>query len=282
MRAVLLTGWGLVAQAIAHAAQERGLGVSVVSRRTGAGHGKALDLSTPAPDLPAVLRRARPDAVIHTAAATSVTRCQSDPAGAFLANVTATQHVLGAAAAAEAPVAFMSTDWVFDGCRGGYVEDDRRAPMNVYGLTKAHAEDLVLAQDGLVIRGTYIGRRPDGAPGLVERLLDSPVRPQVPLHKRASPLWVGHASECLLDLISRDARGVVHLGSVDAVMWKDLAQRIRRGRVDEVAPDDGVLRPADTSLDTTRAQGLLGKPLPTAAETVDAMLASGPLTSVPG
>lgn len=106
-----MTGWGLVAQAIAHVARGRGLAVSVVSRRTGAGHGRALDLSAASPDLAAVLDRARPDAVIHTAAATSVACCQSDPAGAFLANVTATQRVLGAAAAAEAPVAFMSTDW---------------------------------------------------------------------------------------------------------------------------------------------------------------------------
>lgn len=281
MKAVLLTGWGLVAQAIAHAAQDRGLAVSVVSRHTGVGEGRALDLAVPTPDLTAVVHRLRPDAVVHTAAMTSVIQCQRDPAGAFRANVAATQHVLDAAYGIEATVALISTDWVFDGAGGGYVEDDLRAPLNVYGLTKAHAEDLVLAADGLVVRGTYVGQRPDGSPGLVERLLDSSVSPRVPRCKCASPLWVGHAAPFLLDLLHTGARGRLHLGSANAIAWRDLAERVRGGPVGEVELDDGVLRPSDTSLDTTRAQGILGRPFPTAAETLDAMLSSPPLRGAP-
>lgn len=275
---ILLTGWGLLAQAVAHVAFVRSAVVHAVSRRAGIGAGWPIDLTRPGTDLAQVLHESRPDVLIHTAAATSLVGCERDPGGAFRANVIATANVLEASYSAGVPVAFLSTDGVFDGRRGQYREDDPRAPLNVYGLTKSHAEDLVLARDGLVVRATYVGRRPDGSRGLIEGLLDRRVRPHIPEGKRGSPLWVGHAAEALLDLTAKGTRGPIHLGSADTIGWRELAQSIRGEPVDEARADDGVLRPRDTSLDVSRAQEILDHTLPSAAQTVRAMLAAPPLS----
>ena len=281
MNTLFLTGWGLLAQALAHVASENGLTVHAVSRRIGVGRGMPLDLVDATSPLRRLIHEARPDVVVHTAARTSAVSCQCDPAAAFRDNVVATEHVLNAAEEDGIPVAFLSTDAVFDGMRGRYRENDRRGPVNVYALTKAHAEDLVVSRRGLVVRGTYIGRRPDGASGLVERLLDPRARPTIPEGKRASPLWVGDAMTVLLELLASHATGLVHIGSSDATGWAELATRIRGTSVEETSPSDGVPRPRDTSLDVSRTVALTGRAMPTVAETVDAMLRSPALTGQP-
>ena len=287
---VVLTGWGLVAQALWVEARERGAEVLVVSRRVReeqgfarvdlAGDGERRDVTAP---LAARLRRFRPSLVVHTAASTSPLACERDPRGAYRGNVVATRRVVDAAAAAGAPIVAMSTDWVFDGEQGGYVDRDGVAPRNVYGLTKAWAEEPVLRGGGTVIRGTFVGRRPDGREGFVERLLDPEGSPAVPPGRRGSPLWVGHLAAALLDLAEAGSAGAVHVGSSDAVGWWELGALIREhvggAAVAERHPADGLDRPRDTSLAVGRAERLLGRRLPSVRDTVEAMLAAPALAA---
>ena len=68
--------------------------------------------------------------------------CQADPAAARRVNVEAAAHL--AALAAESGFLFFSSDLVFDGRKGGYVESDPPNPLHVYGETKAAAEEIIL------------------------------------------------------------------------------------------------------------------------------------------
>ena len=87
-------------------------------------------------------RDLHPDVVIHCAAQSRTGPCQQDPILARRINVEATS--LLAELAAEIPFLFMSSDQVFDGSKGWYVETDPVNPLNVYGETKAEAERIVL------------------------------------------------------------------------------------------------------------------------------------------
>ncbi len=98
-------------------------------------------------DFAAVERRflaERPGLVIHCAALSKTPDCQAHPALARRINVEAT--ALLAALAAEADFIFFSTDLVFDGTKGNYVETDPVNPLSVYAETKAAAESIVLKQ----------------------------------------------------------------------------------------------------------------------------------------
>lgn len=85
--------------------------------------------------------RHRPDLVIHCAALSRTGLCEQDPAQARLINVEATRLLAGLAR--DVPFIFLSTDQVFDGAKGQYVETDAIHPLNVYGHTKAEAEQVV-------------------------------------------------------------------------------------------------------------------------------------------
>ncbi|NBP51584.1 MAG: NAD-dependent epimerase/dehydratase family protein, partial [Actinobacteria bacterium] len=66
-----------------------------------------------------------PEVVIHAAAWTAVDACEGDPLRAMDVNGTGTANVVRAARAAGARVAYVSTDYVFDGTKPSpYVEDD--------------------------------------------------------------------------------------------------------------------------------------------------------------
>lgn len=99
---------------------------------------------TQLPEVRRVLLAARPDAVIHTAAAPDPDVCERDPDYAFRINVVATRNVVEVAQELAIPVAQISTDAVFDGSADSpRTESDPTNPLSVYGKTKLLAEQAV-------------------------------------------------------------------------------------------------------------------------------------------
>ncbi|MDP4130625.1 MAG: NAD(P)-dependent oxidoreductase [Bacteroidota bacterium] len=90
-----------------------------------------------------LILRERPDVLVHSAAMTQVDDCEKDRAKCREVNVTATENLLEAAAGCGSHFIFLSTDFVFDGNKGNYREEDIVNPVNWYGQTKVEAEQLI-------------------------------------------------------------------------------------------------------------------------------------------
>jgi dTDP-4-dehydrorhamnose reductase len=109
--------------------------------------------------LAAIVRRARPDAIVIAAAYTSVDRAETEEGLAFAVNAEAPAAIAGAAAELDAPVLFPSTDYVFNGAkRSSYVEEDPPAPLNAYGRTKLAGEEAVRRANPrhLIVRTSWV------------------------------------------------------------------------------------------------------------------------------
>lgn len=99
----------------------------------------------------------RPDVVIDAAAFHKVELCEADPERAFAVNTVGALNAARAARSAGARCVFISSDYVFDGeTPHGYTEDDRVAPLSVYGVSKVAGEFAVrtACPDSLVVRGS--------------------------------------------------------------------------------------------------------------------------------
>jgi len=97
-----------------------------------------------ASDVEGVFKVEKPDIVVHAAAWTDVDGCEKDPARAHKVNVEGTKNVARAAEKASSGILALSTDYVFDGRKGGpYTEKDTPNPLSVYGRTKLDAEDII-------------------------------------------------------------------------------------------------------------------------------------------
>lgn len=109
----------------------------------------------------AALDRYRPEVLVHAAAFTDVAGAETARAACWAVNVEGTRHVARAAAEAGCFLAHLSTDYVFDGRRGGYREEEPPGmPLNYYALTKIAAEAVArTAPRHLVIRTSFRPRQ---------------------------------------------------------------------------------------------------------------------------
>jgi dTDP-4-dehydrorhamnose reductase len=82
-----------------------------------------------------------PDLIVHAAAFSDVDGCERDPGAAEKSNVDATRLLSKMCELHRIPWIYVSTDYVFDGCKTApYIEEDREAPVNIYGMTKLAGE----------------------------------------------------------------------------------------------------------------------------------------------
>lgn len=85
-----------------------------------------------------------PDAIIHAAAAADANYCEQNKELSYAVNVEASKNIAGICADYNIPLVFTSTDLVFDGKKGMYTEEDEKNPLNAYGEQKSIAEEEVL------------------------------------------------------------------------------------------------------------------------------------------
>lgn len=91
-------------------------------------------------DVKTIFTKYKPDIVVHAGAISKPDDCELNKQEAYLTNVTGTQYLLKAAADYKSFFVFLSTDFIFDGKKGMYKEDDKANPVNYYGQTKLGAE----------------------------------------------------------------------------------------------------------------------------------------------
>lgn len=132
---------GQVARALRERAAVQGIEILCIGR-------PQLDLARPESVRQAIVD-VRPVAVISAAAYTAVDQAETDEDTAFAINGIGAGAVAAAAAACNAPVIHLSTDYVFDGTLDRpYREDDPIAPMSAYGRSKVAGEAAVLEATG--------------------------------------------------------------------------------------------------------------------------------------
>ena len=91
-----------------------------------------------------VINEYGPTHIIHTAAITNVDYCELNPKECVQVNVTATQLLADICHKRNVHFQFLSTDFVFDGVKGNYAEEDTVNPISIYGKSKADAETYLL------------------------------------------------------------------------------------------------------------------------------------------
>jgi dTDP-4-dehydrorhamnose reductase len=216
-------------------------------------------------------RDLHPDVVIHCAAQSRTGPCQQDPVLARRINVEATS--LLAELAADIPFLFFSSDQVFDGSKGWYVETDPVNPLNVYGETKAKAEGLVLQnpRHSVIRAALNAGTSPTGDRSFVEDMRNSRKDGTLTLFtdEFRCPLPAGMTARALWELIEQDRPGLYHLGGAERLSRWEIGQALTSwypeltGQIEpgSVGAYVGAPRPPDLSMRCDKLQGLLSFPL---------------------
>lgn len=290
---ILLTGaGGFVAGSIIHQAGE-GIELHAVSRggaRTQRPGLKwhSLDIQEPAA-LALFIDAVRPHAVIHAAAIADIDVSQANQDMVKRLNTDTTGELARLCAARGVKLAHLSTDNVFDGEKGRYVEADKTEPVNYYGWTKVWAEEAVRAAGGnaVIARVALVMGLPvigTGNSFLAKFIAAWKEGKQVgvPDIEVRSPIDVITLGAALLELAQNDFTGTIHLGGNDVINRFVMAQRIAA----KLGYDPALVypnnpesipgrapRPRDVSFDNSLARTALTTPMASIEEGLDLILA---------
>lgn len=176
------------------------------------------------------IREARPDWVLCAAGLTFVDYCEDHPGEAFAINRDGALHAARVAARQGAGFVFYSTEYVFDGERGPYGEDDPARPLSVYGRSKWEGEHAVLAEipRAIVVRTTVVYGPDRQEKNFVYQLIRScragGPGMRIPSDQLSSPTYNDDLAQASIELCERDLRGVYHLAGSEVLDRFALAQ----------------------------------------------------------
>lgn len=219
----------------------------------------------------ATFEQQRPTAIIHTA-------CSNRSEAAI---VPAARNLAEAAAKYSARMVHVSTDMVLDGKNAPYSDDAEAKPLNTYGQAKADAERVVssLYPKAAIVRTSLIfGIGPlDHQTRWLESDIRAGKRVYLFIDELRCPIWVDTLAQSLLELATGNYAGMLNIAAPKALnRWEFGMKMLSLLGIDPgeyVRPaqqsDGEKIRPANLTLDVSRAQALLGTPLLTVDETIE-------------
>ena len=193
-----------------------------------------------------IISNYKPDIIIHLAAMTDVDGCEKTPEIAFDVNVKATENLL---TSFKGKFIYISTDYVFDGEKGPYFEDDKVNPMSVYGKTKLYGENLVQQSDidWVILRSNIIFSYSDRTKAsFVNWVVDSLKKRQmitVVNDQWNNPTWTNDLAKVISKIIEKDINGLYHYGGRDYLNRLEFAKMI----ASTFGLDGSLIKPITTS-----------------------------------
>lgn len=211
-----------------------------------------------------VLEKASPDVVVHTAAYTNVDGCEKNRRQAFDVNVRGTENVASAVEKIGAKFVYISTDYVFDGEKGFYKEDDLANPVNYYGLTKLEGEEVVkkICSNFVIARTSvlYGSNKMNFVTWIIDQL-EKGEQVNIVTDQYVSPTLNVDLAEQLMGLIEEDSSGVFHAAGGERISRYDFTMVVAdvfgldKGLISPVRMEDFnwlAKRPVDSSLDVSK------------------------------
>jgi dTDP-4-dehydrorhamnose reductase len=242
------------------------------------------DLGNPE-QLRSIVKQVSPDVVVNAGAYTAVDAAESNEALAYRINAEGPATLAAAARDHDAWLIHYSTDYVFDGKNGPYVETDPTNPLNVYGRTK-RAGEVAIERSGcsyLIFRSSWVyGARGHNFLKTILRLAGERELLTVVDDQIGVPTWSRTIADTTGTVLARLAdrgfdrglSGIYHLASAGETTWYHFAELVvqqtaelrdsspRIQPISSAQYSTPAQRPADSRLDTSRLYRTFGITLP--------------------
>jgi dTDP-4-dehydrorhamnose reductase len=173
----------------------------------------------------------RPDVIIHCAAISDVDECEKTKDLAYRINVLGTLGLAIIANKIDAKIAYISTNFVFDGkAEQAYGEYDTANPINEYGRTKYLGEQCVrdTCEKYFIIRTAWLFGF--NSKTFVSKFLQSKTKPSyldVICDQTGSFTYIPDLARTILSLIVSDHYGLYHIVNSGLGTWLDFMLRAK-------------------------------------------------------
>lgn len=212
------------------------------------------------------------DLIINAAAFHGVEKCEVEIAKSWMINTQGSSNLAITAQAIKAKYVFLSSDYVFDGFKGSpYKEIDSVSPINVYGKTKAAAENTILSisESNLIARISSVfgsfGKSNKGM-NFVDKIVSMAQKNEsiiITNNLIMSPSYSVDISRKIFELVNLDGSGIFHLCNEGSASWFEFAIEICSQLGISIEIKNGeeqnssvVRRPLNSSLCTCKGKSL--------------------------
>ncbi len=226
-----------------------------------------------------------PQAIINTAAYTSVDKAEADQALATLINATAVAELARIAGKNDILFVTYSTDYVFNGnATSPYLTDTIIDPVNFYGTTKAQGEVMALAvnPNTIIIRTSWVfSSHGNNFVKTMIRLMKERDSLNVVSDQIGRPTFAKDLAIATLKIINevsggKKIQGVYHYANKGVTSWFEFAQQIKKnaGLNCDVHPINTAQfptpakRPAYSVLDTQKMETTINLDIPSWEESL--------------
>lgn len=218
--------------------------------------------------------------IINCAAYTNVDKAETDQELAELLNAKAPENMAVVMKERGGLLVHVSTDYVFGGepyntpCR----EDQTGTPTGVYGLTKLHGEQNIIATgvDHIILRTAWLyssfGR--NFVKTMINLTATKPVL-NVVFDQTGTPTYAGDLADCIFDIVENGKwqgnTGIYHYSNEGVCSWYDFTKKIAElwgNTACDIQPchsdefPSPVKRPAYSVLDKTKVKQTFGTKVP--------------------
>lgn len=251
--------------------------------------------------LSSLVENQKPDLIVNAAAYTAVDKAETDKETAYRVNAEAVAVLADSAKKIDACLLHYSTDYVFDGSKQGYYnEDDLANPQSVYGKSKRDGE-LAIIESGckyFIFRTSWVfASRGNNFAKTMINLAIQRNELKVVADQVGAPTSAELIADVTAQVVDRLRQkptfselhsGIYNLVASGEVSWYGFAKRVLQkasalGIKLRVNPADiaaistiefprPAVRPANSRMDTQKLQSLLGIDLPDWEFHVDRMV----------
>lgn len=164
----------------------------------------------------------KPDIVVLAGGITDVDLCELRPGLAEDVNIKGTLNMVKRIKGQGAKLVFLSTEYIFDGERGPYKEDDRPAPLNAYGRTKLEAESIIksLLKNSLIVRTAQLYGRDIQCKNFAVKIIHN-MKNNRKVYAAddfyCTPTYAGGLSASIIELIEKNKSGIYHIAGTDFI-----------------------------------------------------------------
>ena len=214
-----------------------------------------------------VIKDIKPAVVIHCAW-TNVDGAEDNIEEVFKTNYGGTKNIALGCKEVGAKMIYISTDYVFNG-KGvkPFREDDKKEPLNVYGLSKSVSEDLVmnLLDKYYIVRISWVfGINGKNFVKTMIRLANSHDKVNVISDQVGRPTYTKDLAKLLIEMSLKDKYGVYHVSNEgEYISWYQFTKEIYKLMgintfVNPVTTEEYELskaqRPFNSRLDTSKLE----------------------------
>ncbi|MFZ5392191.1 MAG: dTDP-4-dehydrorhamnose reductase [Patescibacteria group bacterium] len=174
----------------------------------------------------------KPEVIINCAAYTAVDQAETEREKCRTINVDGVKNLVNICLAQDIILIQISTDYVFNGQKASYNEDDPKDPINFYGQTKAEAEEYIIKKlrKYYLVRTSWLyGKNGKNFVETISKLCAEKPEIKVVNDQIGRPTFTGDLSRGILNLLKNKKEfGVYHLTNDGQCSWFEFAQEIAR------------------------------------------------------